>query len=255
MRTIATDRSPGAGALLAALLLLPAWQQAAAQQSAPPAAPPAATIVAPPTFTAKYAVAWHGITAGTSTLALTRTAPGQYRYTSTDNAHGLFRLVFPDAIQQESRFELVAGQIRPSSFRAEGGGPPEDVQFDWARGRVSGTAKGKHIDLALQPGTQDPGSVQIALMLALLAGHAPDHFWMLNTDEVDDFHYVKQGAATLDTPLGPLHTILYTSHHPGSDRTMYLWLAPSLDYLPARAEQHRGHSTLISLNILAFKRT
>lgn len=209
----------------------------------------------PQTFVATYSIAWHGITAGRSTLTLSETAPGHYRYSSVDHATGLFRLFLPHAITQESRFRIVDGQIQPLSFRSRGGGPPEDVRFDWTSMRVTGTAKHKHIDLQLHAGTQDPGSVQIALMMAFLAGHPPASFWMLNTDVINQFQLVRRGQATLRTPLGRLHTVLYTSHHAKARRTTYMWLAPSLDYLPARLEQHRGDSTLFALNILSFKRS
>jgi hypothetical protein len=128
------------------------------------------------------------------------------------------------------------------------------AQFDWKNGRVTGTAKGKPLDLKLQPGTQDPLSVQIAIMLKLQAGDTPNSFWMLNTDEIDRFEYVRHEETTLDTPLGKLRTILYTSHAPGSDKTTWLWLAPALEYMPARAEQRVRGSTQLSLEIRAFTR-
>ena len=218
-------------------------------------APPAPQAVKPPTFVATYSVAWHGITAGGATLSLAQTGPDTYRYSSVDRADGVFRLFVGTGITQESRFQLVGGQIRPLSFRSQGGGPPENVRFDWASGRVIGTAKHKHVDLRLEPGTQDPGSVQIALMLAFLRGHPPSSFWMLNTDVINRFQFVRRGEATLKTPLGPLPTVLYTSHHAKARRTTYMWLAPSLDYMPARLAQRRGDSTLFSLNILSYKRT
>ena len=234
---------PSALALLAALTL--------AHAGSPPAAPAA---VKPPTFVATYSVAWHGITAGRSTLTLAQTGPDEYRYSSVDRAGGLFHLFLPHDITQESRFRLVNGEVQPLSFRSQGGGPPEDVHFDWTSGRVTGSAKHKPLDLKLEPGTQDPGSVQIALMLGFLAGKPPASFWMLNTDVINQFEFVRQGEATLRTPLGELHTLLYTSHHQGARRTTYMWLAPSLDYLPARLEQHRGDEVLFALNILAFKK-
>ena len=217
--------------------------------------PPAPQTAKPPTFVATYSVAWHGITAGHTTLTLVQTGPDAYRYSSVDRADGLFRLFVGRGITQASRFRLVDGQVQPLSFRSKGGGPPENVRFDWARGRVIGTAKHKHIDLKLEPGTQDPGSVQIALMLAFLRGHPPASFWMLNTDVINRFEFVRRGEATLKTPLGPLPTVLYTSHHAKARRTTYMWLAPSLDYMPARLAQRRGDSTLFSLDILSYKRT
>ncbi|MGB6485661.1 MAG: DUF3108 domain-containing protein [Steroidobacteraceae bacterium] len=208
----------------------------------------------PVPFVATYTITWHGLAAGSSTLELRETAPQLYLYTSTDNAYGLFRLAFPHALRQSSRFRITAGEVEPLAFQAGGTGNDVIAQFDWNIGQVTGTAKGKLLDLKLQPGTQDPLSVQIAIMLKLEARDAPDAFWMLNTDEIDRFQYVRHEKATLDTPLGELHTILYTSHEAGSDKTTYLWLAPALDYMPARAEQHVKGSTQVSLEIQAFKR-
>lgn len=206
----------------------------------------------PPQFVATYTIAWHGITAGTSTLELRATAAQLYLYTSTDRAYGVFRLAFPHPLRQSSRFKITAGAVEPLTFQAGGIGQDVMVQFDWKSGHATGMAKGRLLDLRLQPGTQDPLSLQIALMLQLEAQHPPTSFWMLNTDEIDRFQYVRHAQATLDTPLGKLHTILYTSHAPGSDRTTYLWLAPALEYMPARAEQRVKGSTQLSLEIRAF---
>lgn len=238
--------------LAAVVLLLAGTAHAAAAGPAPPQ--PSAPQSKPTPFVATYTVAWHGVTAGTSTLELSETAPQSYVYTSTDTAWGIFRIVFPHALRQSSRFRISDGKIEPLSFEAAGPGNPVTARFDWQDQRVSGMAKGKPLDLKLQPGTQDPLSVQIAIMLELKSGDAPESFWMLNTDEIDRFEYARRGEATLDTPLGKLRTILYTSHAPGSNKTTWLWLAPSLDYMPARAEQRVKGSTQISLAIRAFRR-
>jgi hypothetical protein len=230
------------GALVALMLVSTAWARAAPPQPAPQ----------PPQFVATYTIAWHGITAGTSTLELRATAPQLYLYTSTDIAYGIFRLAFPHPLRQSSRLRITAGKVEPLTFQAAGPGNEVMAQFDWKDGQVTGMAKGKLLDLKLQPGTQDPLSVQIAIMLALEAQDAPESFWMLNTDEIDRFQYRREGDSTLDTPLGKLRTILYTSHEARSDKTTYLWLAPALDYMPARAEQHVKGRTQVSLEIEAF---
>jgi hypothetical protein len=214
---------------------------------------PSAPSSQPPAFTATYTIAWHGVAAGSSTLHLRQTAPHLYLYTSTDTAYGIFRLAFPHPLLQSSRFRIAGGEVEPLAFQTGGAGNNVIAQFDWKAGHVTGMAKGKLLDLKLQPGTQDPLSVQIAIMLELQAQAAPESFWMLNTDEIDRFQYVRHGESTLDTPLGKLRTILYTSHQPGSSKTTYLWLAPALHYMPARGEQRVKGSTQVELEIRQFK--
>jgi len=238
-------------AVTAAAVLLAAATQAAAAGSA--LSQPSASVPEPAPFVATYTIAWHGVTAGTSTLQLRKTAPQLYLYTSTDEAYGIFRVAFPHALRQSSRFRIADGEVQPLAFQAGGAGNDVMAQFDWKVGQVTGMAKGKLLDLKLRPGTQDPLSVQIAIMLKLLAQSPPESFWMLNTDEIDRFQYVRHEESTLDTPLGRLRTILYTSHAPGSNKTTYLWLAPALHYMPARAEQHVKGSTQVALEIRAFK--
>jgi len=241
----------------AAVMLAAAALLAAAAGHAAPAGEAPSQPVAPPShptpFVATYTIGWHGITAGSSTLELREISPQLYLYTSTDTAYGVFRLAFPYALSQSSRFRIAAGEVEPLSFQAGGVGNDVMAQFDWESGQVTGMAKGKLLSLRLQPGTQDPLSVQIAIMLELQAQNAPNGFWMLNTDEIDRFQYVRHEQTTLDTPLGKLQTILYTSHQPGSSKTTYLWLAPALHYMPARAEQRVKGSTQVSLQIRAFK--
>ncbi len=249
MRVMRAERTSFAAAVLVAAATAHAAHAAPGGQALPP---PAAAASKPVPFVATYTIAWHGISAGTSTLELSETAPQSYLYTSTDSAWGIFRVAFPHPLRQSSRFRISAGAVEPLAFQAAGAGNEVMAQFDWKSGEVTGMAKGKLLSLRLQPGTQDPLSVQIAIMLQLQAGDAPAGFWMLNTDEIDRFQYVRHAQATLDTPLGKLHTILYTSHAPGSDRTTYLWLAPALEYMPARAEQRVKGSTQLSLEIRAF---
>jgi hypothetical protein len=242
-----TERAAQSAALtLAAAIALAALPGGALSQPIAPAS-------APVPFVATYAISWHGVPAGTSTLELRQTAPRVYLYTSTDKAYGVFRLAFPHPLRQSSRFRIDSGEVQPLTFQAGGAGNDVMAQFDWKSGQVTGMAKGKRLDLKLQAGTQDPLSVQIAIMLKLLARDAPESFWMLNTDEIDRFEYVRHEEGTLDTPLGKLRTVLYTSHQPGSNKTTYLWLAPALDYMPARAEQREKGSTKVALQIQAFK--
>jgi hypothetical protein len=209
-------------------------------------------------FTGTYSVEWRGINAGTSTLALVRVGGNDYTYRSNNVARGLFRLAFPDAITQKSEFSLAADGVRPSHYHADDGSTDVKrsvtLSFDWNAMRVTGMAEGKPVDQPLKPGTQDGLSVQIALMRELAAGRSPQRFWLINKNEVTDYEYTRDGMATLVTPLGKLETIIYRSQHPGSSRVTRLWFAPSLGYLPVRAQQLKRGKPEFTLNISALTR-
>lgn len=217
----------------------------------------AADADGPTPFVAKFAIEWKGITAGYSTLELTRSAPNTYTYRSRNVARGIFRLAFPDAIGQTSTFAVVNNEVRPASYHADDGARNSDkvvdLQFDWQAGRVTGVAEKKPVNLALEKGTQDSLSVQIELMRELAAGRSPKGFWLIDNDEMKEYKYVREATVTLDTPLGTLEAVVYRSERAGSERVTRLWLAPSLGYLPVRAERSRAGKIDFSLSIRELK--
>lgn len=205
-----------------------------------------ATVAAEPAlqpFTATYSVEWKGLAAGLSTFRLERNDPDVWTYRSSNVARGLFRLAFPDAITQTSTFRLEGSTVVPLSFRADDGSRHTDrdvsLTFDWAHDRVTGTAEQQPVDAAIEPGTQDSMSVQISLMLALAAGRDPQRFLIVDKSQVKDYLYTRESTVRLDTALGPLETVLFSSRRPGSDRVTRTWLAPGLGYVPVRAERVR----------------
>jgi hypothetical protein len=219
----------------------------------------AASDDGPTPFSASYAVTWKGINVGTSTLRLTRDAAGRYTYVSRNQARGIFRIAFPDDIIQQSEFRIDAGQVRPDRFRGDDGSSDtaKDVtlDFDWEANRVRGVAEQRPVDLALQPGLQDPMSVQIELMVELAAGRTPDKFWMIDKDKLKDYVYTHEGKARLATELGSLETVIYSSRRPGSDRVTRIWYAQSLGWAPVRAERRRGADLEWSMNVRSLQRT
>jgi len=229
-----------------------AFSAARAADSAPSAA------ACPQPFQVTFDVQWRGMGAGTSTLQLVRKGPNEYTYTSTNVARGIFRLALPDAITQTSDFSIVNGQVRPSTYVADDGSDDTSrdvsLKFDWEKNRVTGIAEDKPVDQPLKPGVQDSLSVQIALMCALAAGESPKSFHLIDKDEVKEYQYTREGNATLDTPIGKLDTVVYTSQRQGASRLTRLWIAPSLGYLPVRAEQIRKGKRELQLSVRSVNR-
>lgn len=232
-------------ALVIGALAAPAMLQAGAVDRAP--APE------PRPFTATYALEWHGITAGYSTLSLTQPSPGKYVYSSVNRARGLFRLAFPDPISERTTFRIADGRVEPLRYQEDDGPSRRDnsvtLDFDWKAKEVHGHAGTKPVNEPLETGTQDPLSVQIALMRQLASGKDPTHFLLFDKTEASEYRYTREGKVELDTPLGHLETVVYRSDRPDSDRVMRFWLAPSLGYLPVRAERKRRGNTEFELRI------
>ncbi len=249
LATLATGAARAAQAGGAAAPLPPAAASTVAPPAAAPGTAPAAALVP---FKAVFSVTWRGMNAGTASLELQPLGNGRWRYTSRNNARGLFRIAFPDEITQSSEISLN-GEVRPLRFRGEDGSDStaRDVRldFDWRAARVTGVAEDQAVDLALRPGMQDPLSVQIALMVELAAGRAPAEYWIVDKSRTKDYEYRAEGRAVLATPAGDVDTVIWSSRRPGSDRVTRVWYAPARGYAPVRAERLRAGSVEISMTL------
>jgi len=192
-------------------------------------------------FRATYVIEWKGITAGHSTLELKPDGADRYRYSSVSGARGMFRMAFSDSISQTTTFRLADGKVVPLAFRgADEKERPTELDFDWQRNRVSGVAKGHAVDLPLPAGTQDPMSMQIAALRNLASGSLEEKVTLVDGDRVKEYEMRREGNVQLETALGTLDTLVYTSNRAGSDRVTRTWVAPALGYLPVKAQRTRG---------------
>jgi hypothetical protein len=206
-------------------------------------------------FEASYAWSWHGATVAVSTLRLERGKDDTWVYSSTSAPRGLGYL-YPMRPKLRSTLRITDQGVQPLSFKAEGAGDSHnaDVSFDWSAGRATGVYEGTAVDMPLRSGLQDDLSVQIAMMVELLHSRTPEHLWMIDRNSAREYRYRREGAQTIDTALGRIDTIVYSSQHPGSPRVTRFWCAPSAGYLPMRVEQKRIDSVEWSMEIRSLKR-
>lgn len=220
------------------------------------AAQPAPVALVP--FESSYAVQWRGMSAGTSHFTFRHLDGDTWSYESRSAPRGVFRAFLPSEVSQHSEMRISASGVQPLSYRADDGTASRkrdiDLQFDWRQLRVRGTAEEQPVDALLQPGTQDDLSVQIALMQALANGNTPASFVTFNQRGLREYQYRRESEATLQTPLGAIATVVYSSQRVGSNRVTRYWCAPSLGYLPMRAQQLRGERIEWTMDIRSLTR-
>jgi hypothetical protein len=166
--------------------------------------------------------------------------------------------MFSERPRQESTLRVTDAGVRPLHYKADDGtGSTKrdaDLQFDWEHNRVTGTYEDAKVDMPLQPGIQDDLSVQIALMVELLAGRTPEQFLMIDKNSVREYRYTREGEESLSTPLGELDTVVYRSQKKGSPRVTRFWCAPSRGYIPLRVEQKKGDEVQWTMQVQSAKR-
>jgi hypothetical protein len=198
---------------------------------------------APHPFVATYAVSYRGLSAGNLTFRFTRDPNGRYVYETHADPSMLASLFVSRAAVERSVMEIGPDGVRPLDWSIDDGKSSSkgdgSLHFDWDRNTVTGTVEDKPVSVPTEPGLQDRSSLQIAVTTQLLRGVEPGTVTFIDNNEVKRYTYTRKEGAKLDSPLGNLDTVIYESTREGSSRLSRFWIAPSLEYLPARAEQVR----------------
>jgi hypothetical protein len=207
-------------------------------------------------YQASYAGIWHGMTVAISQLKLEHTGDS-WTFTSRSEPRGLGRLasgVFPPL--QVSVVRVSGSSVQPQSFKSSGGSASKntDLKYDWQAHRITGTYEGTQVDLPLTPHVQDDGSVQLSLMVELLAGHTPETVQLIDKNSVRDYQFARDGDAKLSTPFGEVATVVYRSQKAHSPRVTRFWCAPDRGYVPMKVEQTIGQDVQWTLQIQSLTR-
>jgi hypothetical protein len=207
-------------------------------------------------FEASYKWVWHGMTVAVSSLKLEQ-HPDNWVYSSKSDPRGLGKM-FSERPVQQSTLQITQGGVRPLHYKADDGTSSTkrdaDVQFDWEHNHATGVYEDAKVDMPLHPGTQDDLSIQIALMVDLLAGRTPDRLLLIDKNTVREYRYTRDGEESIDTPLGKMDTVIYRSQKAGSPRVTRFWCAPSLGYIPMRVEQTKGDDVQWTMLVQSAKR-
>jgi hypothetical protein len=207
-------------------------------------------------YTATYNGIWKGITVAVSTLKLEQTGD-TWTFTSRSEPRGIGRMasgVFPPL--QVSVVRVTPQGVQPQSFKSSGGDPGRTIilNYDWESHRVTGVYEGTQVSLPLTPQVQDDGSVQLALMVELLAGRTPPTVQLIDKNNVREYEFSSDGEATIKTPMGDVHTAVFKSQKKFSPRITRFWCAPDRGYVPMRVQQRIDNDVQWTLEIQSLKR-
>jgi len=207
-------------------------------------------------YTATYNGIWNGMTVATSTLKLEQTGD-TWTFSSRSEPRGIGKLasgVFPPL--HVSVVRVTDKGVQPQSFKSSGGnsGKSIELHYDWEKHRVTGTYEGTKVDLPLTPQVQDDGSVQLALMVELLAGRTPPTVQLIDKNNVREYDFSSDGEATIKTPMGDVRTVIFKSQKKYSPRITRFWCAPEHGYIPMKVQQKKGDDVQWTLEIQSLSR-
>jgi hypothetical protein len=207
-------------------------------------------------YTATYNGIWHGFTVAFSTLKLEQTGD-TWTFSSRSEPRGIGNMasgVFPPL--QVSVVRVTDQGVLPQSFKSSGGDSSKSVvlNYDWKTHKVTGTYESTKVDLPLTPQVQDDGSVQLALMVELLAGRTPPTLQLIDKDSVREYDFSRDAEATIKTELGDVHTVIFKSQKKYSPRITRFWCATDRGYVPVKVQQTKGDDVQWTMEIQSLKR-
>jgi hypothetical protein len=214
--------------------------------------PAEAASDAPVTYRAIYRVEYRGRESGKAEISVSRhSAEARYQYTSVMQMTGAAKLLVPGEVTERSTFVYDHGNITPLEFSYEDGRDGDDnlhAVFDWDRNvAVTTTGTGK-TELAVPAGTLDVGSLQVALMNDLeTGGRSALEYQIAVGDRLQKHEFEFAETAAVDTGVGHLSAQRLVQRRLGASRTLALWMAPSLSFLPVRIEHQKNGETETSL--------
>ncbi len=107
--------------------------------------------------------------------------------------------------------------------------------------------------MSLDDVSVDAGSLHVALMQDLILNGKPGQYRIADSEQAKAYGFDDNGEAQIDTGLGKLATHCYIQHREGSSRKTYLWVAPQLDYLPARIETRKDDEVQTALTLMSVE--
>jgi hypothetical protein len=206
--------------------------------------------VTPAPYVATYSVSYRGMNAGLLHFELIAEEGGRFVYESYAEPSTLARFVVGGPTAERSVMQIDADGVQPLSWFMQDG----NLRFIWEEERVTGVMEGVRIEWPTEAGLQDRLSIQVAVMTALLREREPGIIPMVNDDGIKYYSYSRAGFGPVRTEAGEFEAVLYESTRPGSSRLSRLWHAPSLGYIPVRAEQWRRGKIETVMELVGVRR-
>ncbi len=209
------------------------------------------------TYKATYSVEYKGKEAGVSDWSVRSLGDDRYEFLANIMAKGMLKLVRPKPTIERSQFRLEAGALRPLEYWYEDGSRSgEDnwhVVFDWDRRVATVTTTDARRDLNIPDNALDIGTLKAAVMRDLAVKGSPGPYAITDEDSVGAYEYTDNGTAMLETGVGSLETRVFIQQRAGSSRSTWMWVAPSLGFLPVRVERRRDNEVQTAFLLTAVE--
>lgn len=193
-------------------------------------------------FDAAYKVR-ASIASGELSMSLSAASDGAYLFRTLTRPRGLVRVFARGEIDEQSKVIYKDSTVIPLDYVLRDTISKDhdaDYTFDWAGGVVTGVERGESASGELQPGMLNRAALYVALMQDLKSGRVPEEYVLFDRGRIKSYEIENLGNEIIEVPFGRFETLRLVRDSDDSRRSMYLWCAPALDYLPVRIELYKG---------------
>jgi len=198
-------------------------------------------------YTAVYDAKGSGFSATNQTTLSPADSSGRIEYRATAKARGLARLIKHDPIVEYTQFEEIDGKYQAVEyhylFNDSGSKRNAWILFDRDNLVAKSLYKRVTVELDIRSDHVDRLLEQLVFRADLMAGKVADKYLTVERNSLREAVYEKLGTETIVTKAGSFDTVKYRRQRIGSSRSLIIWLAPELEYLPVRLQHFNEDKT------------
>ncbi|MES2355223.1 MAG: DUF3108 domain-containing protein [Pseudomonadota bacterium] len=172
---------------------------------------------------------------------------GKYQIDSIANPAGMLTLISKDRITRLSKGTITQQGLRPEFFEEKRtGGDKEKIRsasFDWANQKIALSFDGKTETAALEPGTQDWGSL-FYQFLFITPKKENVKVTIADGKKVESYLFRFTDEMNVTTDAGKFETLHYARSDDKGERKTEIWLAKQKSFFPVRLVQEEDGKVL-----------
>ncbi|HHJ35527.1 MAG TPA: DUF3108 domain-containing protein, partial [Gammaproteobacteria bacterium] len=200
-----------------------------------------------PEFSARYAVQKFGMKVAEAHYKLKHTDSG-YKYSEKTQVSGFASLFRDDTVTAVSYIDDIDGELllRKHSHIQTGGEKNKNEKFSiqWdtsskpIKGKITGTVRGKDIDLETDTPIWEILSFQVPLMIQASEDVKQYPYNAILKGKIDTYNFVLTSKKMITFADRQYKTLHIVRSDPDRDRQLHIWIAPELHNIPVIIENY-----------------
>ncbi len=173
-----------------------------------------------------------------------------YSFRSESRTTGFISLFYKDNIHEQTTWEMDGNDFKPLHYQYQRTRKGKErnikITFEWENNRIITTAKGSNWTMPLKENIYDKLLYEVVIMQKLQRGEEITEFVVADGGTLKTYYFKNLGEELLETPIGAYQTIKLERHKSSNDKTLTIWYAKELDFIPVKVENIDGEGKTVT---------